>query len=421
MGETQKIFFDVAVIGGGPAGILAAGKAAELGAKVVLIEKNRSLGKKLLMTGGGRCNISQAEFNDKKFVEKLGKKGQFLLSALSVFGPEETVKFFEEKGLRTKTERGKRIFPASDNARDVLDVLLEYLKKNKVKLSLGQEVAGFNAKKGKIESVKLKNGEISARSFVLCTGGKSYPKTGSTGDGYEWAREMGHKIINPAPALAPIETEENWVKDAQGLSLKNVNIALFQNNKKQDSRFGEMLFTHFGLSGPIILDLSKKIGELLATGEVILKIDLKPALDILTLDKRLQRDFKGNRNFKNYLPELLPQKLCDLVTRFAEISPDKKLNSITKEERKKLIGALKGLKLTAKRSVDFSRAIVTSGGVDLKEIDSKTMRSKIIENLFFAGEIIDLDGPTGGYNLQICWSTGHVAGTNANRQISAIV
>ncbi|MCG2699216.1 NAD(P)/FAD-dependent oxidoreductase [Candidatus Parcubacteria bacterium] len=400
---------------------MAAGRAAELGAKVVLIEKNRSLGKKLLMTGGGRCNISQAEFNDKKFVEKLGKKGQFLLSALSVFGPEETVKFFEEKGLRTKTERGKRIFPASDNARDVLDVLLEYLKKNKVKLSLGQEIAGFNAKKGKIESVKLKNGEISARSFVLCTGGKSYPKTGSTGDGYEWAREIGHKIINPAPALAPIETEENWVKDVQGLSLKNVGVALFQNNKKQDSRFGEMLFTHFGLSGPIILDLSKKIGELLAAGEVILKIDLKPALDILTLDKRLQRDFKGNRNFKNYLPELLPQKLCDLVARFAEISPDKKLNSITKEERKKLIGALKGLKLTAKRSVGFSRAIVTSGGVDLKEIDSKTMRSKIISNLFFAGEIIDLDGPTGGYNLQICWSTGHAAGTNANRQISAIV
>lgn len=421
MEKAQEKIFDVAVIGGGPAGILAAGRAAELGAKVVLIEKNRSLGKKLLMTGGGRCNISQAEFNDKKFVEKLGKKGQFLLSALSVFGPEEVVKFFEEKGLRTKTERGKRIFPASNNARDVLDVLLEYLKKNKVKLSLGQEVAGFNAKKGKIESVKLKNGEISARSFILCTGGKSYPKTGSTGDGYEWAREMGHKIINPAPALAPIETEENWVKDVQGLSLKNVSVALFQNNKKQDSRFGEMLFTHFGLSGPIILDLSKKIGELLETGEVILKIDLKPALDILTLDKRLQKDFKGNRNFKNYLPELLPQKLCDLVARFAEINPNKKLNSITKEERKKLISVLKGLKLTAKCSVGFSQAIVTSGGVDLKEIDSKTMRSKIIGNLFFAGEIIDLDGPTGGYNLQICWSTGYIAGTNANGQISAIV
>ncbi len=414
MGKTQEKF-DVAVIGGGPAGIMAAGRAAELGARVVLIEKNQSLGKKLLITGSGRCNISQAEFNDKKFVEKLGKKGQFLLSALSVFGPEEVVKFFEERGLQIKMERGGRIFPASDKAQDVLNVLLKYLNKNKVELLLGQEVIDFEAKEGRIENVKLKKGEITAQSFILCTGGKSYPGTGSTGAGYAWAQKIGHKIINPTPALVPIETKENWVKNLQGLSLKNVSVALFQNNKKQDSRFGEMLFTHFGLSGPIILDLSKKIGELLAVGEVILKIDLKPALDVLTLDKRLQRDFKKNKDFKNYLPELLPQKLGDLILRFTKISPDKKLNSITREERKKLIGVLKGLKLTAKGSVGFSQAIVTSGGVELKEIDSKTMRSKIIRNLFFAGEIIDLDGPTGGYNLQICWSTGRVAGENAGK------
>lgn len=414
MGKTQEKF-DVAVIGGGPAGIMAAGRAAELGARVVLIEKNQSLGKKLLISGSGRCNISQAEFNDKKFVEKLGKKGQFLLSALSVFGPEEVVKFFEERGLQIKTERGGRIFPASDKAQDVLNVLLKYLNKNKVELLLGQEVIGLEVKEGRIENVKLKKGEITAQSFILCTGGKSYPGTGSTGAGYAWAQKTGHKIINPTPALVPIETKENWVKDLQGLSLKNVSVALFQNNKKHDSRFGEMLFTHFGLSGPIILDLSKKIGELLAVGEVILKIDLKPALDILTLDKRLQRDFKRNKDFKNYLPELLPQKLGDLILRFTKISPDKKLNSITREERKKLIDVLKGLKLTAKGSVGFSQAIVTSGGVELKEIDSKTMRSKIIRNLFFAGEIIDLDGPTGGYNLQICWSTGRVAGENAGK------
>jgi predicted Rossmann fold flavoprotein len=393
--------------------MMAAGRAAELGARVVLIEKNQSPGKKLLITGGGRCNISQAEFNDKKFAEKLGKKGQFLLSPLSVFGPEQVVKFFEERGLKTKIERGRRIFPVSDKAEDVLNVLLKYLKKNRVELLPGQEVIGFNIKNGKIESVKLKNKEIAAQSFILATGGKSYPKTGSTGKGYEWLKKMGHKIVNPVPALVPIETKENWVKDLQGLTLKNVSVALFQNNKKQDSRFGEMLFTHFGLSGPIILDLSKRIGELLNAGEVILKIDLKPALDILTLDKRLQRDFKRNKNFKNYLPELLPQKLGDLIMRFAKISPDKKLNSITKEERKKIIDALKGLTLTAKRPIGFDQAIVTSGGVELKEINSKTMRSKIIKNLFFAGEIIDLDGPTGGYNLQICWSTGYVAGTNA--------
>jgi len=416
MEKTQEKF-DVAVIGGGPAGMMAAGRAAELGARVVLIEKNQNLGKKLLITGSGRCNISQAEFNDKKFVEKLGKKGQFLLSALSVFGPAEAVKFFEEKGLKTKVERGGRIFPVSDKSGDVLNVLLKYLSKNKVKLLPGQEVIGFNVGEGMIKSVKLKKGEISARAFILCTGGKSYPGTGSTGAGYEWAREMGHKIISPMPALVPIEVRENWVRGLQGLSLKNVSVTLFQNDKKQDSRFGEMLFTHFGLSGPIILDLSKKIGELLAAGEVILKIDLKPALNVLMLDKRLQRDFKRNKYFKNYLPELLPRKLGDLAARFAKIDLDKKVNSINKEERKRLIDVVKGLKLTAKGLIGFSQAIVTSGGVELKEIDSKTMRSKIIGNLFFAGEIIDLDGPTGGYNLQICWSTGYAAGEGAGRSV----
>ncbi len=410
--------FDVAIIGGGPAGLMAAGRAAELGARVVLIEKKQSLGKKLLMTGNGRCNISHAEFNDKKFVEKLGGKGHFLLSALSVFGPREVVKFFEDKGLKTKIEKDGRIFPVSDKAQDVLRVLLKYLDKNKVKLLLNQEVVGFEIKKGRIESVKLAGGEISAQSFILCTGGKSYPKTGSTGDGYAWAQKMGHKIINPRPALVPIETEENWVSEIQGSSLKNVGVALFQNNKKQDKGVGgvgEIMFTHFGLSGPIILNLSKKIEELLAKGEVILKIDLMPDLDASMLDKKFQADFKRNKIFRNYLPEIIPQRLGDLIIIFSKIIPDKKLNSITKEERKKLIEIIKGFKLTPKGSVGFDQAIVTSGGVDLKEIDSKTMRSKIIKNLFFAGEIIDLDGPTGGYNLQICWSTGRVAGESAGK------
>lgn len=405
----------MAIIGGGPAGIMAAGRAAELGAKVILIEKNQTFGKKLLMTGNGRCNISHAEFNNKKFVEKLGKKGQFLLSALSVFSPEEVIKFFGEKGLPTKIEKDGRIFPVSDKAQDVLRILLKYLNKNKVKLLLNQEVVGFEIKKGRIESVKLAKGEIMAQSFILCTGGKSYPQTGSTGDGYKWAQKMGHKIINPRPSLTPIKTKENWVSDIQGLSLKNVSVELFQNNKKQDQSSGEMIFTHFGLSGPMVLNLSKKTEELLANGEVILKIDLMPALNASMLDKKLQRDFKRNKVLKNYLSEIIPQRLSDLIVRFSKIIPDKKLNSITKEERKKLIEIIKGLKLTPRGLVGFSQAIVTSGGVDLKEIDSKTMRSKIIKNLFFAGEIIDLDGPTGGYNLQICWSTGYIAGENAGK------
>ena len=416
--------FDVAVIGGGPSGMIAAIKAGERGAKVVLIEKNSILGKKLLITGGGRCNITQApleassltgqaEFNAKKFVEKLGKKGRFLFSSLSVFGPEEVIDFFEKNGLKTKVERGGRIFPASNKSQDVLNVLSRCLNKNKVKLLLNQKVVAFDVKEGRIEAVKLKEKEIIAKAFILATGGKAYPGTGSTGDGYEWAQKMGHKIIKPMPALVPIETKENWVRGLQGLTLKNVSVSIFQNNKKWDSKFGEMIFTHFGLSGPIIIDLSKRIGELMATGPVCLKIDLKPALDVLTLDKRLQRDFKRNKNFKNYLPELLPQRLGDLIIKFTGISPDKKINSISKEERKKIINFLKCLELNVLRSTGFSQAIITSGGIDLKEIDSRTMRSKIIKNLFFAGEIIDLDGPTGGYNLQICWSTGYAAGANA--------
>ena len=405
--------FDVVVIGGGPAGIMAAGRAAELGARVVLIEKNPGPGKKLLMTGNGRCNISHAEFNDKKFVEKLGKKGQFLLSALAAFGPEEVVRFFEDRGLKVKIEKDGRIFPVSDKASDVLHVLSGYSYKNKVKFLPGQEVVGFEVKKGMIESVKLAKGEIFAQSFVLCPGGKSYPQTGSTGDGYAWAQKMGHKIISPRPALVPIETREDWVSDLKGLSLKDVGVALFQNNKKQDQGLGDIMFTHFGLSGPAILNLSKKIEELLANGEVILKIDLMPALDVLMLDKKLQEDFKQNKIFRNYLSEIIPRRLSNFIIKFSKITPDKKINSVTKEERRKLIRIIKELKLTPRGSVGFSQAIVTSGGVDLKEIDSKTMRSKIIKNLFFAGEIIDLDGPTGGYNLQICWSTGRVAGENA--------
>jgi len=409
----EKEKFDVAVVGGGPAGMLGAIKASEKNAKVVLIEKNPGFGKKLLITGGGRCNITQAEFNDKKFVEKLGRRGQFLLSSLSVFGPKKVIDFFEKIGLKTKIERGGRVFPVSDKSQDVLKVLLKCLNKNKVKFLLNQEVLGFNIKEGKIESVKLKEKEIFANKFILATGGAAYPGTGSTGDGYLWALKMGHKIIKPMPALVPIETKENWVKGLAGLTLKNVSVSIFQNNKKISSQFGEMIFTHFGVSGPIILDLSKRIGELMASGAVSLKIDLKPALNVLTLDKRLQRDFTRNKDFKNYLPELIPQRLGDLIIKLTSISPDKKLNSITKEERRKIIDFLKGLELTVKGTAGFTQAIITSGGVDLKEIDSRTMRSKIIKNLFFAGEIIDLDGPTGGYNLQICWSTGYAAGINA--------
>lgn len=411
--------FDVAVIGGGPAGMMAAGRAAELGAQAVLIEKNPSLGRKLLITGKGRCNITQAEFDDRAFVKALGKNGKFLFSSLAVFGPKEAVEFFETRGLATKVERGGRVFPASDRAQDVLNVLLEYLKKNKVEIRTGAEVLGFASSPNRINSVKLAGGRgIVADNFIIAAGGKSYPATGSTGEGYGWAKNLGHKITETLPALTPIKIQEEWPKGLSGLSLKNVSINIYQNGKKQASRFGEMLFTHFGISGPIVLDASKKIGELLKNGEVEIQIDLKPALEFSKLDERIQRDFKANvkKDFLNYLPELLPQKLVPIFAGLSGIDPRKKISSITKEERKNLVKALKALKLTAEGAVGYEQAIVTSGGVSLREIDPKTMKSKIIDNLFFAGEIIDLDGPTGGYNLQISWSTGFAAGNYAGKK-----
>jgi len=414
--------FDVAVIGGGPAGMMAAGRAAELGARVVLLEKNESLGKKLLITGKGRCNLTQAEFDLKKMVGQFGKNGKFLFSSLAAFGPEEVIKFFEDRKLPTKTERGGRVFPVSNKSHDALRVMEKYLGEKKVKILFGSEIVGFESGGKKIKSVKLKHEKgkpgkkvVTADKFILCTGGRSYPTTGSTGDGYQWAKDLGHTIIKTAPALVPIKTKETWVKEMQGLSLKNVEISLIQDGKKKNSRFGEMLFTHFGLSGPIVLDISKKAGELAEKGEVAVSIDLKPALSAEQLDARLQRDFGSNakKDFVNYLPELLPQKMIATTIGLSGIDPRKKINTVTGAERKKLALLLKDLRLTFDGTAGYAQAVVTSGGVSLKEVNSKTMQSRLISNLFFAGEILDVDGPTGGYNLQICWSTGYAAGTYA--------
>jgi len=411
--KENKEIYDVAIIGGGPSGMMAAGRAGELGAKVVLLEKNNSLGRKLLLTGKGRSNLTRAEFNPKELIKKYGKKGDFLLYPLSIFGVKETIEFFEKKGLKTKTERGKRIFPETGKASDVLNILIAHLKKGGVKIMTKAKVEKILKDKNRIVKIILKdNREISAKNYLICTGGKSYPGTGSTGDGYQWAKELDHTVTKLRPALVPLKIKENWPKEAQGLSLKNVELTVFQNNKKKDSRFGEMLFTHFGISGPIVLDLSSKIGELLEKGEVKLVLDLKPALDFQTLDKRGQTDFSkySNKLFRNSLSDLLPQKLIPIIIELSGINPEKKVNEITRQERQRLVKLLKGLVMTVDSLLGFRTAIVTSGGVSLREIDSKTMKSKLIENLFFAGEIIDLHGPSGGYNLQLCWSTGYLAG-----------
>lgn len=396
--------------------MMAAGRAAELGAKVVLLEKNNSLGRKLLITGKGRSNITRAEFNSRQLVKKYGREGDFLLHALSQFGPKETVDFFEKRGLKMKVERGKRIFPESDSAKDVLDILLGYLKKNKVEIKTNAEVSEIIKDNNIISKIILKTSEeIFAKNYIIASGGKAYPGTGSTGDGYCWAEKLGHSVTKLRPALVPVKIKEGWVESLQGLSLKNIELLVFQNGKKKDSRFGELLFTHFGLSGPIVLDLSFIIGELLERGEVRLALDLKPALDERTLDKRIQSDFVeyANKFFKNALDDLLPQKLIPIIIEFSGINPLKKVHQITSEERRILVKLFKKLEMTVDSLLGFGFAIVTSGGVSLREIDAKTMKSKLVNNLFFAGEIINLHGPTGGYNLQVCWSTGYLAGQNA--------
>lgn len=407
--------FDVAVIGGGPSGIIAAGRAGELGARVIIIEKNDILGKKLLMTGNGRCNLTQAEFDIRKLVEKFGENGKFLFSSLSVFGTKETIDFFNKLGLETKVERGGRVFPASDDSHDVLNTLIKYIQRNNVKIRLNSKVTDVEKEENKISYIKVGEEKIFADKYIISTGGKSYPGTGSTGDGFKWALKLGHSVTELSPSLVPVKISDDWVKELQGLSLKNVELNIYQNNRRQDSFFGEMLFTHFGISGPIVLSASKLIGQLLKKGNVKVSIDLKPALDFTKLDKRILRDFQEYQNklFKNSLKDLLPQKLIPIIVRLSGIDPDKQVNSITKEERHKIVSLLKKLDMNVSGLLGFDYSLVTSGGINIKEIDPKTMRSKLIRNLYFAGEIIDLDGPTGGYNLQMCWTTGYIAGQNS--------
>lgn len=404
----------VVVIGGGPAGILAAGKAAELGNDVTLLEKNDRLGKKLLISGKGRCNITNST-DIEGLIENTPGNGNFLYSAFYTFSNTDLLDLLHKYGLETKVERGGRVFPVSDRAKDVVDTLMKYLKDNKVNIELNSHVTDIITDKGAVKGVILNNGrKIECSSVVLATGGASYPRTGSTGDGFKIAGKLGHEIVKLKPSLVPLLVSEKWIGELQGLSLKNVSATIInEKGKKIYQDFGEMIFTHYGVSGPIILSSSRHILDYDFKG-VSLIIDLKPALSEEKLDERIQRDFEkfSRKQFKNSLDELLPQKMIPVIIKLSEISPDKFVNQITKDERRRLVKLLKNFKLTICGARPIDEAIVTAGGISTDEINPSTMESKLIKGLFLAGEVIDVDAYTGGFNLTIAFSTGYLAGMN---------
>lgn len=406
----------VIVIGAGAAGLMAAGQAAAAGARVTVLEKNERPGKKLLITGKGRCNLTNTE-DMPDFIKHIPGNGQFLYSALAQLSNYDLIDFINKLGVQTKVERGGRVFPESDKAADIVNALMGFCRRQGAEFAFGAAVAGITAENGRVTRVRLQDDRsYDAEAVILATGGASYPGTGSTGDGYNIAKDLGHTIIPLKPALVPLETAEDWVQELQGLSLKNVEAAVFDGSKKVMTEFGEMLFTHFGLSGPIILTVSRTAAGLLEQGrQVSIKINLKPALVPEQLDARIQRDFTKfvNKQFRNALGELLPKSMIPVMVRLSGIAEDKPVHQISREERCRLAALIQGLPVTVTRPRPLKEAIVTAGGVSVKEINPKTMASKLVQGLYLAGEIVDVDGYTGGFNLQAAFSMGYVAGISA--------
>ena len=407
----------VIVVGGGAAGMFAAIAAAKNGHQVTLYEKNEKLGKKIFITGKGRCNITNAADMEELF-DAVVTNSKFLYSSFYGYTNQNVIDFFEDAGVPVKIERGNRVFPISDHSSDVIRALEREMKKVGVKVCLNTEVKSVEAEKDKFNKVVLKDTTTqTADACIVATGGLSYRSTGSTGDGFRFAENVGHKVTQCFPSLVPMETKEPWICELQGLSLRNVEAKILDGKKELYKDFGEMLFTHFGVSGPLIISASSYVGKKFMDKngqkkELTLEIDLKPALTEEQLDQRVLRDFEENHNrqFKNAITKLFPTKLIPVMLELGGIDPEKKVNSIEKEERKQFVHLIKHFRMTLTGLRDYPEAIITKGGVNVKEIDPETMESKLVKGLYFAGEVLDLDALTGGFNLQIAWSTGYAAG-----------
>ncbi|MCT4594707.1 MAG: NAD(P)/FAD-dependent oxidoreductase [Anaeromicrobium sp.] len=404
----------VIVIGGGAAGMIAAATSASRGNETLLLEQNEKLGKKIYITGKGRCNITNAQ-DIEELINNVTTNKNFLYSAFYSYTNDDIINLMNEHGVKTKVERGFRVFPLSDKSSDVIKALEKNMLKYKVDVRLGTKVKEIIVKANKVTGVILSdNKKINCEKVIIATGGLSYPTTGATGSGYDFAKKVGHDIVKLKAALVPLETKEGWTRELQGLSLRNVEMKFYYKNKVVYSNFGEMLFTHFGISGPLVLSASNYINEYLEKGNMAVTINLKPALHRDKLDKRIQRDFEkySNKQFKNALKDLLPTKLIPIIIKLSNIAEDKTVNQITKEERKNLLDNITKLPMTVTKTRPIKEAIITSGGINVKEIDPSTMESKKIAGLHFAGEVIDVEALTGGYNLQIAYSTGYLAGMN---------
>ena len=414
--------WDVIIIGGGPAGMMAAQHIAKRGLSVVLLEKNATLGKKLLITGGGRCNVTNAEFDNRKLLSRFGDDGKYLFSAFSQWDVKKTLDFFHSRNMETKIENENRVFPKSNKAQSVFDVLYGAMQENRVKIMTDSPVKEILVEGGKITGVRTSSGIILGEKVIIATGGTSHPETGSTGDAYKWLAKLGHKIIIPEPSLVPLTTKDAWTHRLAGMSLSNIKITTYVDQVKQKVKAtknakpenSKVLFTHVGLSGPTILNMSKEIRELLKYGDVSITIDLLPKYDYSKLNTELQNIFEINNNkkIKNSLDSILPSRLTLNILEMSNINPEKKCNEISREERVSLMKIIKAAPINIKGLQSLDKAIISSGGVDLEEVDFRTMQSKIHPNLFLIGDILNIDRPSGGFSLQICWTTGMVAAMN---------